>query len=73
MAAAQAIHNYFKQEGRNILYINVMNNLSADCDCDGSPATPQLKDIGIVTLEQVLKACKQSTGLVAQLVRATDS
>ncbi len=22
----------------NILYINVMNRLSADCDCDGNPA-----------------------------------
>ena len=47
-AAAQAVHNYFKQEGRDIVYINVMNNLSVDCDCDGSPATPQLKDIGIL-------------------------
>ena len=47
-AAAQAVHNYFKQEGRNIVYINVMNNMSVDCDCDGSPATPQLKDIGIL-------------------------
>ena len=25
-----------------------MNNLSVDCDCDGSPAAPQLKDIGIL-------------------------
>ena len=46
--AAQAVHNHFKQEGRDIVYINVMNNLSVDCDCDGSPATPQLKDIGIL-------------------------
>ena len=47
-AAAQAVHNYFKQEGKNIIYINVMNNMSVDCDCDGSPATPRLKDIGIL-------------------------
>ncbi len=47
-AAAQAVHNYFKQEGRDIIYINVMNNMSVDCDCDGSPATPRLKDIGIL-------------------------
>ncbi|MBP3775268.1 MAG: DUF362 domain-containing protein [Bacteroidaceae bacterium] len=47
-AAAQAVHNYFKQEGREIIYINVMNNLSVDCDCDGSPATPQMNDIGIL-------------------------
>ena len=25
-----------------------MNNMSVDCDCDGSPATPRLKDIGIL-------------------------
>ena len=59
-AAAQAVHNYFKQDGKNIVYINVMNNLSIDCDCDGSPATPQLKDIGILaSLDPVAldKAC----------------
>ena len=59
-AAAQAVHNYFKKDGRNIVYINVMNNLSVDCDCDGSPATPQLKDIGILaSLDPVAldKAC----------------
>ena len=47
-AAAQAVHNYFKKDGRDIVYINVMNNMSVDCDCDGSPAKPQLKDIGIL-------------------------
>ena len=47
-AAAQAVHNYFKQEGKDIIYINVMNNLSVDCDCDGSPHAPQMKDIGIL-------------------------
>ena len=44
-AAAQGVHNYF---GENILYINVMNNMSVDCDCDGHPAEPRLKDIGIL-------------------------
>lgn len=44
-AAAQAVHNYFKG---NVLYIDVMNNLSVDCDCDGSPADPQMKDVGIL-------------------------
>ncbi len=47
-AAAQAVHNYFKQDGRDIVYINVMNNLSVDCDCDGNPATPRMHDIGIL-------------------------
>ncbi|MCD8288679.1 MAG: DUF362 domain-containing protein [Prevotella sp.] len=45
-AAAQAVHNYFG-EG-NILYINVMNSMSVDCDCDSHPAEPQMKDIGIL-------------------------
>lgn len=45
-AAAQAVHDYFG-EG-NIIYINVMNNLSVDCDCDSHPHDPQMKDIGIL-------------------------
>lgn len=47
-AAAQGVHNYFKQEGRNIIYINVMNNISVDCDCDGNPHAPEMKNIGIL-------------------------
>lgn len=47
-AAAQAVHNYFKQEGRNIVYINVMNNMSIDCDCNAHPEAPKLKDMGIL-------------------------
>lgn len=44
-AAAQSVHDYFKG---NIIYINVMNNMSIDCDCNGSPAAPCLKDMGIM-------------------------
>ncbi len=44
-AAAQAVHDYF---GDKILYINVMNNLSIDCDCDSHPHDPEMKDIGIL-------------------------
>lgn len=47
-AAAQAVHNYFKQEGKDIIYINVMNNMSVDCDCDGHPEAPRVKDMGIL-------------------------
>lgn len=45
-AAAQSVHEYFG-EG-NIVYINVMNNMSIDCDCDAHPADPLLKDVGIL-------------------------
>lgn len=47
-SAAQAVHNYFKQPGKDIVYINVMNNMSVDCDCNGNPAPPQIADIGIL-------------------------
>ncbi len=32
----------------HIIYINVMNRLSVDCDCDGNPAEPDIHDIGIL-------------------------
>ena len=31
----------------NILYMNVANNLSIDCDCDTHPADPDIEDIGV--------------------------
>jgi uncharacterized Fe-S center protein len=43
-----------------ILYINVMNHLSVDCDCNGRPAAPTMADIGILaSLDPVAldKAC----------------
>ena len=57
--AAQAVHNYFKGR-KGIVYINVMNNMSVDCDCNGHPAAPELKDMGIMaSLDPVAldKAC----------------
>lgn len=57
--AAQSVHNYFRGK-KGIVYINVMNNLSVDCDCDGHPHAPQMKDIGILaSLDPVAldKAC----------------
>lgn len=44
-AAAQAVDDYF---GENIIYINVMNNMSVDCDCDAHPSEVLLKDYGIL-------------------------
>lgn len=32
----------------HMLYINVMNRLSVDCDCDTNPAEPDMYDIGIL-------------------------
>lgn len=44
-AAAQAVDDYF---GDNIVYINVMNNMSVDCDCAAHPSDVLLKDYGIL-------------------------
>ena len=43
--AAKSVSDYM--DGR-MLYINVMNRLSVDCDCDNSPAEPDMHDIGIL-------------------------
>ncbi len=44
-AAAQGVADYF---GDNIVYINVMNNMSVDCDCDAHPSEVLLRDYGIL-------------------------
>ncbi|MCM1533759.1 MAG: DUF362 domain-containing protein [Corallococcus sp.] len=45
---AEACSGVMDYMGRdNILYINVANNLSIDCDCDANPHTPEMEDIGI--------------------------
>lgn len=43
--AASSIVNYFKG---NIIYINVMKNMSVDCDCCAVAEDPCMKDIGIL-------------------------
>ncbi|MGO5144751.1 DUF362 domain-containing protein [Catenibacterium mitsuokai] len=43
--AASSVHNYFKD---NIVYINVMKNMSVDCDCCAVAENPCMKDIGIL-------------------------
>lgn len=43
--AAKAVTDHC---GDRILYISVANNLSVDCDCDSSPADPEMGDIGIL-------------------------
>ncbi len=45
--AGKAVSDYLGQ-GQRIVYINVLNNISIDCDCDGNPAEPDIHDIGIL-------------------------
>lgn len=44
-AAAQGVADYF---GDNIVYINVMNNMSVDCDCVAHPEGVKIADYGIL-------------------------
>lgn len=43
--ADESIVNFFTD--KNLAYINVVNNISIDCDCDSNPHEPEMKDIGI--------------------------
>lgn len=65
-AAAQSVHDYF-ENGKRILYINVMYRMSVDCDCVPNPAAPRIADYGIlastdpVALDQ---ACCDIVGMI---------
>ena len=48
-ALAEMVTGFRDHVGEDhIVYINVMNRLSVDCDCDGHPAEPDIHDIGIL-------------------------
>ena len=67
--AASAVHNYFNGK---VAYINVMKNMSVDCDCCEVAEDPCMKDIGIlasldpVAIDQacidLVKAAKDDPG-----------
>ena len=46
-AAAQGVVNYFRKQ-QGIIFINVMNNMSIDCDCVDHPEPVKLEDYGIL-------------------------
>ena len=43
--ACKAVIDY--KGAQNMVYINVANRLSVDCDCDSNPAEPEMADLGI--------------------------
>jgi len=45
---AEAAKTITDSAAGNSLFINVMNHLSVDCDCNGNPAAPTMSDIGIL-------------------------
>lgn len=46
--AAKSVSDYFAGQGKQIVYITVMNFLSVDCDCDAHQTDPVMADLGIV-------------------------
>ena len=47
-AMAEAADSVVKYFNGNTAYINIMKNISIDCDCDGNASAPCMKDIGIL-------------------------
>ena len=76
--AGKAVSDYLGN-GERIVYINVMNRLSVDCDCDGNPAEPDIHDIGIlascdpVALDQACVDLVYNAEGNASLVRRIES
>ena len=50
----------------HIIYINVMNRLSVDCDCDGHPDEPDIHDIGILASSDPVAVDQACIDLVYQ-------
>ncbi|MBD5553312.1 MAG: DUF362 domain-containing protein [Desulfovibrio sp.] len=60
--SAKAVADHF---GKRITYINVLRNLSVDCDCAGTTAQPpKLKDIGILASTDLLAIDQAACDLV---------
>lgn len=53
-AMAEADESVIRYMKGNIVYINVINNISIDCDCNRNPEAPCMKDIGIGTMDYEL-------------------
>ena len=53
--------------GMKIAYINVMKNISKDCDCDAKASKPTCPDIGIVASTDILAVDKASIDLLYAL------
>jgi Uncharacterized Fe-S center protein len=59
-----AITSHF---GPRIVYLNVLKNISVDCDCESHPAKPTCPDIGIVGSTDILAVDQASVDLVYAL------
>ena len=75
---ADAAKSVIEAKGRdNMAYINVLNRISIDCDCNANPAEPDIHDIGIlasidpVAIDQagidMVSAAKNNENLMARI------
>lgn len=64
-SAAQGVHDYFKG---NVVYINVMNNMSVDCDCDAHPAQTLLEDYGILASDDPVALDKACVDIIFNMI-----
>lgn len=69
-AAAQGVHDYF---GDNIVYINVMNNMSVDCDCVAHPEAVKVADFGILASTDPVALDKACVDIVFNMTPTADS
>ena len=66
-AMAEMVDGFVDHVGtEHIIYINVMNRLSVDCDCNGHPAEPDIHDIGILASTDPVALDQACCDLVAQ-------
>ncbi|MBQ5960014.1 MAG: DUF362 domain-containing protein [Firmicutes bacterium] len=66
-ALAEMVNGFVDHVGaEHIIYINVMNRLSVDCDCNGRPAEPDIHDIGILASSDPVALDQACYDLVAQ-------
>lgn len=63
-AMAEAAKSVIDYENGNMVFINVMNNLSVDCDCVGAPSKPTMADIGILASTDPVALDKACVDLV---------
>jgi uncharacterized Fe-S center protein len=66
--SAKATIDYF---GKRIVFINVLRNMSVDCDCAGIKAAPvKARDLGILASTDILAADQASIDMVYKLPEA---
>ena len=66
--SAKAIIDHF---GKRIVYINVLRNMSVDCDCAGVSAAPvKARDLGILASTDILAVDQASIDMVYKLPEA---